>query len=238
MAHHEYDKAMSMVDKALLIHPLHAPALNLKGAILMLQKDFTRALGCFLDVPEWQLDVYTFIGRVECCLELQSPVEASDHVRDALERIPNSPELHTLAGRVFLAMGHGHYTAARQALDRAIDLDKYSLHAHVELSRLYEFTGDVDKGIVQLEKMLRSFNKSDELHARLGYMYLKHDQVERGVHHLTTALDLNPQNEFATYWLNWHENGAQEETQEVEQTSGMTSIGGNEWTQDNVFLDN
>jgi Flp pilus assembly protein TadD len=128
------------------------------------------------------------LGRAE--LLLGDAPSAVDHLKRAVELLPQEAEVHSALGVAELATGDAK--AALSALKRAVELDPGSAPRHGNLGTVYFMLGQVSDAIPEYEIEVRLADTEPRAHSDLGTALLASNDLTRGVTELRRAVALDP----------------------------------------------
>ncbi len=202
------DKALEANNRALAINPSDFFALQRKGDICALKKQYDEALEIFtnlLSSPKATHHLYRRIAKIYQLLK--KPQKAIEIIQKAIEKSPHMPELHYQAYLFY--RDEGMQDAAMSAITKAHNLDpandlyrtaKLALRAKNEtaehLEEAMELSGDTDVSIMRilarklkkegrLEKAIEIFKKilalenSDFARKELAFAYYHNKEYAR-----------------------------------------------------------
>lgn len=122
--------------------------------------------------------IYAKVGQSEQSIE---------HLDEALQAgLPQEQQLLAYKQLGFLCQQAGRYREARQALEKALELDPRDLTVLSALGDTLVQLGAVERAIELFEKLLAS-QPSPELHFKLGMLYLKIDRTTQALKHFEQA---------------------------------------------------
>ncbi|KAI8907991.1 hypothetical protein EDD86DRAFT_247941 [Gorgonomyces haynaldii] len=171
--------AISMDSRHLVSH-------QVQGIFLMETKKYEDAIKAFRNAYKICRDVLTYEGLVKCYLHLNRMTDATTTYREALTTIPKAARSRALAGLVLTQISNGH-EKAEEYFNQALQMDRNCIEAVYGLSQLWQNQEKLDKAIKLLESYV-PYNRSEQIHIRLGNLYLQSQNYERAQRHFTSAL--------------------------------------------------
>lgn len=203
-----HDKALSFVDKALLLDQRHAFAHRLRGAILMAEGRPAHAAVSFFRANELKPDIVSYEGLVDAYLATGQFKEAIASAKEVFFFAPRDPRAITLVGLALHKGASNRQGAARQApiekakrtLRKALALDPGLLRAIFALVDICLESNDYDTCIEVLQQGLEGstgwthdgiFGQTLML-SRLGEIYTQCDRLKEAMDTYNQVLGLNP----------------------------------------------
>ncbi|GJP49021.1 hypothetical protein CLOM_g8282 [Closterium sp. NIES-68] len=206
MSKGERGSAMAYVEKALQLDDHHFPALLAKGAILLhADRSETAAVAAaaaaiFRRAYTQKQDLRVFQGLVRAYLRIPKLKEAIAAAREAVKAFPNSASALSLLGEVYLQHGDSR-DKARKVFEAALRMDSRCGAAVTGLADAHSMDGRHAAAVDVLERHL-AVDASDWIHVKLGFVHMAANRLPDALHHLQTALSINPSNENAKRGLN------------------------------------
>ncbi len=122
--------------------------------------------------------IYAKVGENDSAIEqLEQALQAG---------LPQDRQLVAYKQLGFLCQQSGRYRQARQALEKALELDPQDVTLYSALGDTLVQLGAVERAIDLFEKLLAS-QPSAQLHFKLGMLYLKIDRTDPALEHLEQA---------------------------------------------------
>ncbi len=118
--------------------------------------------------------------------------KAIEEYRQAQLANSERPESHINLG--LLAISLQEYTKAEASYQQALKLDPNFVNAYVNLADLYRIQQLDDKAEQALLQGLQISDKNPDLHHALGLFYVRNRQMDKALHELKTAWDLQNDN--------------------------------------------
>ncbi|CAI5956673.1 unnamed protein product [Closterium sp. NIES-64] len=206
MSRGERGSALAYVDKALQLDDHHFPALLAKGAILLQTERAesaavaSAAAAIFRRAYTQKQDLRVFQGLVRAYLRIPKLKEAIAAAREAVKAFPNSASALSLLGEVYLQHGDSR-DKARKVFEAALRMDGRCGAAVTGLADAHSMDGRHSAAVDVLERHL-AVDAADWIHVKLGFVHMAANRLPDALHHLQTALSINPTNENAKRGLN------------------------------------
>lgn len=163
----KYDEAVTNASNALLLEPNSARAYAVLG---------------------WAMDF-----QAQEDPEGEGLVDALANVQKALELSPNSALAHAYFAEVLIDSDIELYAEARQAAERAVELDPNLVEAHRALGYVWERTGNYDLAFESYETALRVNPNLAMLHIAMGNMYFNQGETNQAIESYLKATTLAPE---------------------------------------------
>ncbi|CAI5964498.1 unnamed protein product [Closterium sp. NIES-65] len=126
--------------------------------------------------------------------------EAIAAAREAVKAFPNSASALSLLGEVYLQHGDSR-DKARKVFEAALRMDGRCGAAVTGLADAHSMDGRHSAAVDVLERHL-AVDAADWIHVKLGFVHMAANRLPDALHHLQTALSINPTNENAKRGLN------------------------------------
>jgi tetratricopeptide (TPR) repeat protein len=121
--------------------------------------------------------------------------DAIPHLKEALARKPNDPEIH-----YYLGAAHSHERTWRDAiwhLERAVVISPSTVKYEYELGKAYAGAGLYEMVIKSCERLLKLEPLNGKAHNLLGYAYGRLRQYDKARLHFTLAISIDPNDQLA-----------------------------------------
>ncbi|CAI5457413.1 unnamed protein product, partial [Closterium sp. Yama58-4] len=191
---------------ALQLDDHHFPALLAKGAILLQAERSesaavaSAAAAIFRRAYTQKQDLRVFQGLVRAYLCIPKLKEAIAAAREAVKAFPNSASALSLLGEVYLQHSDSR-DKARKVFEAALRMDGRCGAAVTGLADAHTMDGRHAAAVDVLERHL-AVDAADWIHVKLGFVHMAANRLPDALHHLQTALSINPTNENAKRGLN------------------------------------
>eukprot|EP00937_MAST-01D_sp_MAST-1D-sp2_P005336 g5336.t1 len=196
------DKALGLVDQALLLEPAHAFAHLYKGQLLLSCGRAAEAVPCFRRANELRKEFDSFCGLVTAYRALPSYKDALHCAKQALQLNAKNVRAITLVGTVMASSSkEGGHSKAVQAFRKALQLDPSSIDAIMALVDLHLKKGEHAKCIELLKQRLDHKSNQSEVQAKLAHVYASNQQLNEALTCYHQALSFNKYNEDAQQGL-------------------------------------
>ncbi|CAI7810901.1 unnamed protein product [Closterium sp. NIES-54] len=145
-------------------------------------------------------DLRVFQGLVRAYLRIPKLKEAIAAAREAVKAFPNSASALSLLGEVYLQHSDSR-DKARKVFEAALRMDGRCGAAVTGLADAHTMDGRHAAAVDVLERHL-AVDAADWIHVKLGFVHMAANRLPDALHHLQTALSINPTNENAKRGLN------------------------------------
>lgn len=207
----DHDKAVTCIDKALVLNQKHAFAHYLRGVILMGEKRPVHASNSFFRSIEIRRDIDAFEGLVDSYLAAGRMKEAIASAKEAISLAPRDPRTLTMVGIALWKScadeeaaepraRQGVLEKAKRSLRKVLALHPSHLRSLFALVDLHVQEKDYDSCILILKEGLqgnsasfRSPQNPDLILSKLGEVYTLAEQYESAMTCMHKALALNPE---------------------------------------------
>ena len=179
-AHHDSARARDLVQKLLAAQPNHLPSLYLSGLVNLDLKQYAAAEDSLrrvvakapgeIGAARALASLYLQTGRAGQALEVLEP---------ALRRAPNDPALLRAAGEGYLQTANA--AKAAQLYERANAVDKGNVASEVRLAQLRLATGDVGRGMSDLESLSQSETSNTQADMALLTAHLRRKEFDKAL---------------------------------------------------------
>ena len=132
-----------------------------------------------------------YISKGMLLLSLKRLDEAQVVLRTALDRVPESPEIHFYLGMTMNEAGNSEESA--QHFEQAITIREDFRRAYLSLGSLYEENQEPERATQVYERYLQHGNPHDkDIRLQLVRLYLRSQAYEKALEQLTQILDYSP----------------------------------------------
>ena len=126
-------------------------------------------------------------------------VRPDDPLVDGLQELIKGERIHLLRAR--LAQEARRYTEAVDEFRRAIEANRNSIPAHVNLGAVLVQTGDLKGAAEQFEETLRIDSTNANAHYNLAFLLANENKHGPAILHLQSVLDIDPHDLSARFFL-------------------------------------
>jgi tetratricopeptide (TPR) repeat protein len=181
-----HDTALELFNAALTADPKNVDAYKWRGQCYHELDDFARALADFdRAVLHRRNDPMLYAQRAEVYYSMGDDERATEELRQALHVAPDYAQAHALLGAIFV--NQDRFEEARDALERAIELDFTAVAAWHDLYTMYLRKGEFPLALRALATALAIAPEDDETHLDMALLLLQLAEFELVPYHLDRA---------------------------------------------------
>jgi tetratricopeptide (TPR) repeat protein len=172
------------------------------GLVARAEKNDAKALAYFEDALSKKPIAIEPLAQIVMIKIAQGKTnEARERVNKQLEASPNSPQLYTLLGQLWMkAEDPGQ---AETAFKKAIELDNSFLSAYINLALVYHTAGKTDQAAKEFESVLAKDPKVIQAHMVLGIIHEGRKEYDKAQAHYEAILKLDSRFAPAANNLAW-----------------------------------
>jgi len=172
-------------DDAKTLYEVGVQALNLM--------DYTKAIHSFVkSIQKNNFFLPSYLNLGSALIRVKKYDDAAEVLSDAIKLSPNNSDLHNNLGVVYEKLEKTDL--AIKEFEKATEI-KDNIEAYFNLSRIYFTSGNIDKSIEMLEKIIEINPKRMDVYHNLGGLYFKKGEKQKAIAILEKALQIDPKNE-------------------------------------------
>lgn len=200
LALENYQLALDMVNKALIVNPNYAEGYYLKGFIYLDGGDTVKSISSFRTAVEVDPDHYNSYIMLGKLYASEKHEYAGDYYDNALRIRPNSIE--ALYNKAVYLQSIEEFEKAYSLYDQIIELDSASYFAYYNRGYMMLVSDSSYSGAIkEFEKSLKFYPYYVEAFYNIGLCYENQGNYEKAEEYYRKALEINPQYELAAYGL-------------------------------------
>ena len=177
-----------------------ADAWSVYGAYQWTKENVPEALRAYEKALELDPEDERILFQYVTILAATDPQKAETELKELARTRPNyAPEIYTEIGRMYLY--HRNYSAALQAFDKAVSLDKENPQPRVGRATVYEKTNQYFLMLHELEELEKMGYATAQMYAQMGSVYVLVKDFPRAQDYFLKAKELDNGNIAAGYFL-------------------------------------
>ncbi|KAK7207180.1 hypothetical protein BZA70DRAFT_270670 [Myxozyma melibiosi] len=191
-------EALELVNKAIDAEAEDlAWALDMRGTFKFLMADNEGALTDLTESIKIAPSVSALIKRAMLLIELGDPAKSNQDFDTAVAVNPEDPDIYYHRGQVHFLLGE--YDDAAKDYQKAIDLDKEFMSAHVQLAVTQYKLGAVIQAMTNFKKCTKNFPEAPDVFNYYGELLMDNQKLGDAVEMFDRAFELEKKRKSSDY---------------------------------------
>ncbi|KAK9451298.1 mitochondrial precursor protein [Limtongia smithiae] len=165
-----------------------AVALEMRGTYKFLMADNAGAMADLNQSIEIKPSVRAYVKRAMMYVEMGQPESCNADFLAAIALDPESPDVYYHRGQVHFLLTE--YKEAAKNYQKAIDLDKNFVSAHIQLAVTQYKCGDVAVAMASFKRCMKNFENSSDVYNYFGELLMDHQQFDKAIEKFDEAFKL------------------------------------------------
>ncbi|GBG23822.1 Anaphase-promoting complex subunit 7 [Hondaea fermentalgiana] len=188
--------ALKFLGKALELDHHHVASYQFKGLLHLRMSQPELGVSAFYKSYSIRRDYFAYQGLVHAYMSIPKLSDALRTAKEALQLMPKNPRAIVLVGRVLAQTSGDGPKKAKKAYLKALKLDPKCHEAAIALADLnieeekHNFMSELKPAVEILQEALRH-SRREELHVKLGDVFVMNGRYPQALHHYNAALSLN-----------------------------------------------
>ena len=198
----QIEKAVETIEKALLVEPDEASNHRRAGKIYKKQARYDEAIKAYRKALELGGDDAYLLSEIGYIYDKMCKFpEAKEYLEKAIKTDPEYSYAHRMLSYVLRSLGRCEEATVEARL--SVKLDGDSHHTHEALATALEEAGKWKESLAEFKKAAAIDDKCDRVYSGIAHASLMMDMNEEAIQAALEAIKLNPDSNYARYYLGW-----------------------------------